>query len=182
MSTQSAPVASAAETAAVLSTATPSTALATTGPAAGGRADGWTRSRQVQFLRELAATHCVSAAARAVGMSRQSAYQLRARLRGEPFDLAWDAAFQSCFDALAEAAMERAANGVEIPHYHKGELVGTSRHYDERLTVALLRIRDSLRRPSAPPWHPAAAYGSHNFGALIARVGSGPDTWDKQRR
>lgn len=157
----------------------PSTSLATAEPSSANRADGWTRQRQVQFLRELAATHSVSAAARAVGMSRQSAYQLRARLRGEPFDLAWDAAFQSCFDGLAEAAVERAANGVEVPHYHKGELVGTSRRYDERLTVALLTMRDSLRRSPAPAWHPSSAYGSHNFGALIARVGKGPETWGR---
>jgi len=42
-----------------------------------------------EFLRQLAATHSVSAAARSVGMSRQSAYKLRDRLKGEPFDIAW---------------------------------------------------------------------------------------------
>jgi hypothetical protein len=148
-------------------------------PSPSNRADGWTPARQVQFLRELAATHSVSAAARAVGMSRQSAYQLRARLRGEPFDLAWDQAFDSSYDALAEAAMERAANGVEVPHYHQGELIGTSRRYDERLTIALLSMRASLRRPPAPSWHPASVFSaSHKFRALVQRVEHGPETWD----
>ena len=72
------------------------------------RHDGWTPQKQAQFLQALAATHCVASAAREVGLSRQSAYKLRARLRGQPFDLAWNAAFQTAFDALAEAAMARA--------------------------------------------------------------------------
>lgn len=149
-------------------------------PAPGCRADGWTPARQAQFLRELTATHSVSAAARAVGMSRQSAYQLRARLRGGPFDLAWDKAFDTCFDALAEAALERAANGVEVPHYHQGELIGTSRRYDERLTVALLTMRQNMRRPLAPNWHPSSNYEDRDFGKLIDRVEGGPENWGKR--
>ena len=54
------------------------------------RHGGWTPARQAAFLRELAATHNVSAAARAVGMGRQSAYKLRARLRGGDLHLEWD--------------------------------------------------------------------------------------------
>ncbi|MEE4537708.1 MAG: hypothetical protein V2J51_04355, partial [Erythrobacter sp.] len=109
-----------------------------------GRHDGWTPARQATFLRALASTQSVAKAARAAGMSRQSAYGLRARLKGEPFDLAWHAAMRCRFDALAEAAMERALNGVEVPHFHKGELIHTSRRFDERLTVALLAMRDRL--------------------------------------
>lgn len=145
------------------------------------RHDGWTPERQAAFLRALAATHNVSAAAREVGMTRQSAYKLRARLKGEPFDLAWDAAFQSAFDALAEAAMERALKGVEVPHYFQGELVGTSRRYDERLTVALLLMRE--RRRTAPAaWHIASAYGRDDLGKLLARVKRGPETWQEEHR
>ena len=68
-----------------------------------------------EFLRQLSATHSVSASARAVGMSRQSAYRLRSRLKGMAFDVAWDVAFQHSYDNLAHAALERALNGVEIP-------------------------------------------------------------------
>lgn len=119
-------------------------------PAAPGeRHDGWTPARQARFLREFAATHCVSTAARAVGMSRQSTYRLRNRLKGEPFDIAWQCAFRRQYDALAEAALERALNGVEVPHFHKGELVHVSRRYDERLTVALLALRDRIA-PASP--------------------------------
>lgn len=142
------------------------------------RHDGWTQQRQADFLRALAETHSVSAAARMVGMTRQSAYKLRARLRGEPFDLAWDAAFQSCFDALAEAAMDRALNGVEVPHYHKGELIGTSRRFDERLTVSLLGMRGNFLRPPAPMRHPSSAYEPDDFRGLVDRVERGPEMWN----
>lgn len=152
-------------------------------PAPITRHDGWTTQRQADFLRELAATHCVSAAARKVGMSRQSAYGLRARLKGEPFDRAWAAALLCRFDELAEAAMERALNGVEVPHFHKGELIGTSRKFDERLTVALLAMRDSFRPQPAPyRSHPGADYRMDDFGPLVDRVERGPATWIEEIR
>ncbi|MFL0355721.1 hypothetical protein ACI5KX_04515 [Erythrobacter sp. GH1-10] len=156
--------------------ATP-TALTTT-----QRHDGWTPARQTAFLRALASSHSVAAAARQAGMSRQSAYALRARLKGEPFDLAWTAALRCRFDALAEAAMERALHGVEVPHFHKGELVHTSRRFDERLTVALLAMRDSFRGPRVPPSHRASAYDPDDFRGLLARIEEGPETWDEQVR
>ena len=147
------------------------------------RHDGWNPQRQADFLRELAATHSVSAAARKVGMSRQSAYGLRARLKGEPFDRAWTAALLCRFDELAEAAMERALNGVEVPHFHKGELVGTSRKFDERLTVALLAMRDSFRPQPAPyRSHPGTEYRMDDFGRLVERVERGPATWLEEIR
>lgn len=140
--------------------------------------EGWTRDRQALFLRELGATHNVSHAARMVGMSRQSAYQLRARLRHGPFDRAWEAAYRTVRRSLYYAAMERALNGVEVPHYHAGELVGTSRRFDERLTVALL----ALPQPGPPPrlagCEPGSAYEHDEFDALVERVAAGPDEWE----
>ncbi len=144
------------------------------------RHDGWTIERQSIFLRTLSASHSVAEAARAAGMSRQSAYALRARLKGEPFDMAWHAALRCRFDALTEAALERALHGVEVPHYYKGELVGTSRRFDERLTVALLAMRASFGPPHRPTYHPAAGYRADDFGALLERVEHGPETWKEQ--
>lgn len=114
----------------------------------------WSRAKMARFLNELAATHSVSAAARAVGMTRQSAYRLRQRLKGQAFDLAWEAAVASAYDALHQAALDRALNGVEAPVHHKGELVGTRRTFDERLTMFLLSDRNryaARHRPSATP-------------------------------
>ena len=138
---------------------------------------GWTPRRQAVFLRELASTHNVSVAAQAVGMSRQSAYKLRARLHGQPFDLAWQAAFQLRFDILAETAMQRAMEGTEVPHFHKGELIHTSRRFDERLTLGLLALRNKVRRPAPYSYEPACAYRQNDVTGLIARVEHGPELW-----
>lgn len=146
------------------------------------RHDGWTPSRQVAFLRALASTQSVLHAARAAGMSRQSAYALRARLKGEPFDLAWHAALRCRLDQLADAALERALNGVEVPHFYNGELIHTSRRFDERLTVALLAMRERLGPVRRRPPHRASAYGPQDFGPLLERIERGPETWDEQVR
>ena len=68
---------------------TPSALSADSGTLPAIRHDGWTPERQAAFLRHLGECHCVAKAASAVGMSRQSAYALRSRLNGEPFDRAW---------------------------------------------------------------------------------------------
>src|ERR1700712_2317445 len=49
----------------------------------------WSRTKIIAFLQALPATLSVAAAARSVGMSRQSAYRLRARL-GPGFGAVWD--------------------------------------------------------------------------------------------
>ena len=56
------------------------------------RRDGWTVQRQTDFLGMLAETGSVMGACEAVGMSRKSAYALRARPGAESFAAAWDAA------------------------------------------------------------------------------------------
>jgi len=56
------------------------------------RRNRWTDARMGAFLRELAATGSVAAAAARAGMGRQSAYKLRRRLAGTLFDAAWDRA------------------------------------------------------------------------------------------
>jgi hypothetical protein len=56
------------------------------------RSDGWTALRQANFLGMLAETGSVLGACEAVGMSRKSAYQLRARRGAESFAAAWDVA------------------------------------------------------------------------------------------
>ena len=72
------------------------------------RRDGWTAERQLRFLQMLAKTRNVSRAAACVRMSRESAYRLRSRLRGELFALAWDSVYLPRF----------AASGSEIDKGH----------------------------------------------------------------
>lgn len=140
------------------------------------RRDGWTIERQTAFLRMLAATQSVSVAAKAVGMSRQSAYKLRARLDDAPFGAAWRMATQSARNVLVEAALDRAINGVEVPHYWQGELVGTSRRYDERLTALLL---NSGALGSERRTHNSAEdeFAHHGLDRLLERIADGPADW-----
>ncbi len=98
----------------------------------------WTPARMADFIAELAATQSVSRAARYVGMSRQSAYSLRVREAGAAFDIAWAVSLEQGFEQLYRAALARAVSGTEVPVFQRGELVGTRRHYDERLTCFLL--------------------------------------------
>jgi hypothetical protein len=139
------------------------------GPRAAPR---WTARKMAEFLRQLSATHSVSAAAKSVGMSRKSAYRLRSRLKGKAFDLAWDVAFHHSYDNLAHAALERALNGVEIPIFNKGEQVGSYRRFDERLTLALMA--QSMHGTPLLGRHAAdAERHASRFEALVAEVEAG---------
>jgi hypothetical protein len=109
------------------------------------RHDGWTPDRQLEFIQALAECGCVDEACRRVGMSRDSAYALRRRPDAQAFRLAWAAAKDVQVERLDDAAMSRAINGVAVPIFHNGEQVGERRHYDERLTMFLLRYRDPVR-------------------------------------
>ncbi len=141
--------------------------------------DRWSKPRMAEFLRELAASHCVASAAAAVGMSRQSAYKLRARLKGEPFDIAWEAAFQHGYDALHQAALERALHGVEIPVFHQGEQIGTRRHFDERLTCFLLTARNRHGAQRLGRYTVASEFWSERWDALLERVEQGATDWQE---
>ncbi len=139
------------------------------------RHDGWSLAKQAMFLRQLSATHSVSEAARAAGMTRQSAYRLRSRLKGKPFDLAWEVAFHHSFDVLAHAALERALNGVEVPVFYQGEQVGAYRRFDERLTVALLGKSTQGGNPVFGRLVNSAEKHARDFEALLGMLERGED-------
>lgn len=128
---------------------------------------------QVAFLRALSATHSVAEAAEAVGRSRQAAYRLRSRLKGQPFDLAWEVAFHHSYDVLAHAALERALNGVKVPVFFQGEQVGSYRRFDERLTVALLQRFTMGSNPAFGRLAPQAERHARDFEALLGKVERG---------
>lgn len=109
------------------------------------RHDGWTHDRQEAFIEALAETGCVEDAARAVGMSVSSAYALKCRADAQPFRLAWEAALEVGIGRLTDAALSRAIHGTVQPVFYQGEMVGERRHFDERLTMFLLRYRQPAR-------------------------------------
>ena len=104
------------------------------------RVDGWTEEKQRRFIEALADTGLVSAAAKAVGMARESAYKLRRSAHGAAFARAWDAARHHAGGVIEDVAFERAIEGVEHNVYDEyGEVVCTKRVYNDRLLMFLLR-------------------------------------------
>ncbi|WP_343344895.1 hypothetical protein WJT74_11195 [Sphingomicrobium sp. XHP0239] len=109
------------------------------------RHDGWTPTRQKNFLVALAECGVVSEACARVGMSPRAAYALRRRPDADHFRRAWDAALDYAVRRLSDAAFSRALNGVTRPVFYQGEQVGERTFYDERLTMFVLRYRDPMR-------------------------------------
>jgi hypothetical protein len=109
------------------------------------RHDGWSADRQVAFIEALAESCCVEEACRRVGLSATSAYALRRRADAQSFRVAWDAALDYAVTRLSDAAFSRALHGVAQPVFYRGEQIGERRHFDERLTMFILRYRQAER-------------------------------------
>lgn len=104
------------------------------------RRDGWTPDRQRAFLAALRRTGQTAVAARAVGMSHQSARVLRARPHAQSFGAAWDLMLdEDRGEALADA-IERATTGALVPRYYRGRFVRMERRHDDRALLAALRV------------------------------------------
>ena len=136
------------------------------------RHNEWDREKMTGFLRELAASQNVRQASKSVGMSHTAAYRLRNKLRGTPFDLGWEVALEAGFSQLAQAVMDRALNGEEITHYHKGEVVGTSRRYDNYLARWILENPWKVGRHQV-----AREYVTEGFERLLERIEAGALDW-----
>jgi hypothetical protein len=121
------------------------------------RMDGWTEEKQRRFIETLADTGLVSAAVRAVGMTRESAYKLRRAAHAEAFARAWDAARHHAGSCLEDLAFERAIEGTAHNVYdERGDVVCTKRVYNDRLLTFLLShlkperyAKAALSRPEA---------------------------------
>ncbi len=109
------------------------------------RHDGLTPARQLALVRAMAACGCIREACARVGISAEAVYELRRRPDAQSFRLAMDVALDGAADKVEDGAFSRAIDGVEVPHYYKGELVGTHRRYDERLAMFILRYRKPWR-------------------------------------
>jgi hypothetical protein len=118
------------------------------------RHDGWTAERQEAFLKALANCGCVTHAAASVGMSKQSAHNLYNRPGAGAFRRAWEAALDCSLRLVEDGMWSRAVNGVARPIFYKGEQVGEYRHFDERLSMFLLRTRRPHRYSQAPMFVP----------------------------
>ena len=96
------------------------------------------RQREL-FLATLAEGLSVSGAARAAGADRRALRRLREM--DEDFAQAWDDAVDAGVDALEDAVLRRAKDGVERPVFYQGVQVGVQRSYSDSLAVLLLKAR-----------------------------------------
>ncbi|MEP5938816.1 MAG: hypothetical protein ABJ239_10850 [Erythrobacter sp.] len=109
------------------------------------RHDGWTDERQQAFIETPADTGSVAAACKVVDMSTVGAYYLRRQPGAETFRKAWEAALQLGVQKIEDVAMDRALNGVDVPVYSYGKLVGLRKSYNDRLLMFMLRNRSPER-------------------------------------
>jgi hypothetical protein len=103
------------------------------------RHDGWTPARQVAFIHRLALIGCVSAAARSVGKSRESAYRLLERPRAESFFAAWEKALGWGRKHASDLGIERAIVGERRGVYYRGRKIDEQVRHDNRLLISALK-------------------------------------------
>ena len=114
------------------------------------RVDGWTPARQAAFLGALAETGSVEAAARKVGMARETAYRLRRRPGAGSFAAAWDAVIGKRSGAkrkvTVDERVQRAFQGLLEVRMYGGRHVATEHKADNRALLAqLAHVRRSAR-------------------------------------
>jgi hypothetical protein len=103
------------------------------------RHDGWTPERQRLFIQALALTGQVEAACKMTGISRKSAYALRARPGAKNFCWAWEVALASGRARLFDYLFDRALNGVTTIKLKLGGDVEISNGPDGRLVAGFLK-------------------------------------------
>ncbi len=115
------------------------------------RADGWTPVRQAEFLGYLAETRCISKAAEHVGMSRDSAYQLRRKPGAEEFVAAWDMILgvptSQQPKITLESLFQRIEQGRYRPLLRDGRYVATIKKPDNSALLSALARLDRLAPP-----------------------------------
>jgi hypothetical protein len=124
------------------------------------RCDGWSVERQCEFLARLYLIGSVGAAAKAVGMSRNSAYRLRARAGAEDFAFAWDAVLtppgtgrlsraKPNWRKVTNAELDRRMRtGLVQPVIYRGKMVHIRRKADNSALLRLVRRLDAIEKRS----------------------------------
>lgn len=112
------------------------------------RHDGWTPELQFRFIVDLARGYGPSEAARRLGKSRQTAYDLRKKPGAESFAAAWDAALAFAREArFAASALPPRQFGIEtvlVPRFYRGRLVGFVQREDHKGALRLLARLDRI--------------------------------------
>lgn len=121
------------------------------------RSDGWSEARQCEFLAQLYLSGSVIAAARCVGMTRESAHRLRARAGAESFAQAWDRVLmppgsgrcsrpKEDFRKVTNRTLEgRLETGLVQPVLYRGRMAAIRRKADNSALFRLLRRQGASR-------------------------------------
>ena len=117
-------------------------ALATVPAPPRQRRGGWTVEKQQLFLRTLALTGSVEAAAASVGLSVRTAYNLRNHPGAENFRAGWATAIAACVVRARDVAFDRAFNGQTVPLMRNGEVRGSRTVFNDKLLMFLLAKYD----------------------------------------
>lgn len=113
------------------------------------RHDGWTPTTQRRFIDALGALGSVGQAARAVDMTRASAYRLRARPGADSFAAAWDQALDIGRARMFDVAMTRALDGHTTIRITRGGTFTLDQGVARHLVAAAIR-----EAPPQPPKMP----------------------------
>lgn len=117
------------------------------------RLAGWTAWNMRYFINRLADTGNVHQCCRELGLSRQSAYQLRSR--NEVFRRAWEGAVIRSRDALLDAAWHRAYNGAFEEKIVDGRVVETQGKPEGAMLRYLLTRADRMANDASLAARPA---------------------------
>ena len=111
--------------------------------------NGWTPERQQRFLDHLAMHGSVSGAARAAGMTKQSAYWFRRQPAGAAFAQSWGAALEDSGRIIEDAAMDRLIDGEEEVIERYGVMIVRRRPCNIQLLLYHLKRLDDQRNARA---------------------------------
>jgi hypothetical protein len=118
---------------------------------------GWDADRQRAFIAMLARVPSVAHAAKAVGMSRRSAYALADKPEAAEFAKAWDMAIDHGMTRLRGSTLTRCLDGGDfVPVIRKGRLVRVDFRRNDRLAIAILsgkhKAIEDYRRGALTRW------------------------------
>ena len=131
------------------------------------RHDGWTEARKAQFCGALGEAETVEQAAARVGLSRASAYALRAR---DPvFAGDWDAARHAARQRLIDMAVDLAYQGRIIKTIVQGKITEERRRNSPAQVLALVK----RMRSKAILGNPRVIAASRDFERCIALLEMG---------
>lgn len=112
------------------------------------RHNGWTIERQLRLIVALARGASVGEAVRTIGMTRQSAYRLRARPDAGSFAAAWDNAIGFAGQASAiqrsDALLASRVETLLVPRYFRGRLIGYVQRDDVAGAMRTLNMLDRM--------------------------------------